>query len=51
MPEKYVSDRRLNPSPFPSPHWGEGGVRGRYALCALRYALFRGGRDAKTYTF
>ena len=31
-----------SPSPFPSPLRGEGRVRGRYALGALRYALLEG---------
>jgi cyclic pyranopterin phosphate synthase len=38
MSEEYVSHWRITPSPFPSPPRGEGGVRGCYALCGLRYA-------------
>ena len=36
---------------FPSPLRGEGGVGGRYALSALRYALFIGGIYGKTHSF
>ena len=40
------------PSPFPSPHRGEGGVRERYVLCVLRCALFcEGGRMPKLTHF
>ena len=42
MPQNDIATQSLR---------GEGGVGGRYALSALRYALFIGGKDAKTHPF